>query len=254
MIEYLYHLVAFLLTWFNYSQHGRVITRQYGVGWNCLSIPKPQRLQRWSLRSLTNNGCIYLCIMGSNLDYISKRGPLASCIRLNYMILNLTIYDICYIIIYLPNQHYVFWNGFISMFDFGDAAIFFKIIDEILWYITAYWSFKLGALPKLGTYYVRTCWFVSANIRNRTKDFIRNNEGHQPYCEKARQIVWQAHFLFIKVYLENTTVNCYLIPVWSTPLLSVIIVVRNYNKFHANKQEENLAYVYDSKHWIDRVT
>ena len=51
------------------------------VGWNYLSIPKLQRLHRWSLGMdklclpTFYNGCVYLSTVGLKLNHGSKRGP-----------------------------------------------------------------------------------------------------------------------------------------------------------------------------------
>ena len=51
------------------------------MGWNYLSIPKLQRLHRWSLgmdkqfHPTFCNGCNYLSMLGLKLNYDSKRGP-----------------------------------------------------------------------------------------------------------------------------------------------------------------------------------
>ena len=53
---------------------------QYSVGWNYLSIPKLQRLHRWSLRidkyiyPTLFNGCNYLSMLVLKLIHLSKRG------------------------------------------------------------------------------------------------------------------------------------------------------------------------------------
>ena len=50
------------------------------MGWNYLSIPKLQRLHRWSLgmdrqfHSTLYNGCYYLSMLGLKLNHVSKRG------------------------------------------------------------------------------------------------------------------------------------------------------------------------------------
>ena len=51
------------------------------MGWNYLSIPKLQRLHRWSLgmdksfHPMHYNGCNYLSMLGLKLNHVSKRGP-----------------------------------------------------------------------------------------------------------------------------------------------------------------------------------
>ena len=51
------------------------------MGWNYLSIPKLQRLHRWSLEMDKQfhpthyNGCNYLSMLGLKLNHVSKRGP-----------------------------------------------------------------------------------------------------------------------------------------------------------------------------------
>ena len=50
------------------------------MGWNYLSIPKLQRLHRWSLgmdklfHPIHYNGCNYLSMLGLKLNHVSKRG------------------------------------------------------------------------------------------------------------------------------------------------------------------------------------
>ena len=50
------------------------------MGWNYLSIPKLQRLHRWSLgmdkyfHPTHYNGCDYLSMLGLKLNHVSKRG------------------------------------------------------------------------------------------------------------------------------------------------------------------------------------
>ena len=50
------------------------------MGWNYLSIPKLQRLHRWSLgmdkqfHPIFYNGCNYLSMLGLKLNHVSKRG------------------------------------------------------------------------------------------------------------------------------------------------------------------------------------
>ena len=50
------------------------------MGWNYLSIPKLQRLHRWSLgmdkyfHPTHYNGCNYLSMLGLKLNHVSKRG------------------------------------------------------------------------------------------------------------------------------------------------------------------------------------
>ena len=56
------------------------------MGWNYLSIPKLQRLHRWSLgmdkyfHLTLYRACDYLCMLGLKLNHVSKRGHcLSSC-------------------------------------------------------------------------------------------------------------------------------------------------------------------------------
>ena len=57
------------------------------MGWNYLSIPKLQRLHRWSLgmdkwfHSTLYNGCNYLSMLGLKLNHVSKRGPWWLCVK-----------------------------------------------------------------------------------------------------------------------------------------------------------------------------
>ena len=50
------------------------------MGWNYLSIPKLQRLNRWSLGMdklfppMLDNGCNYLSMLGLKLNHVSKKG------------------------------------------------------------------------------------------------------------------------------------------------------------------------------------
>ena len=60
------------------------------MGWNNLSIPKLQRLHRWSLgidklfHPIHYYGCKYLSMLGLNLSHISKRGPRLNIIGPDY--------------------------------------------------------------------------------------------------------------------------------------------------------------------------
>ena len=72
--------------------------------WNYLSIPKLQRLHRWSLgmdkwfHPILYNGCNYLSMLGLKLNHVSKRGYWCLMLQLNYKItqsqLNIAIYMI----------------------------------------------------------------------------------------------------------------------------------------------------------------
>ena len=58
------------------------------MGWNYLSIPKLQRLHRWSLgmdkyfHPMHHNGCNYLSMLGLKLNHVSKRGHRSPTTRL----------------------------------------------------------------------------------------------------------------------------------------------------------------------------
>ena len=68
-----------LLTWISLIQ-GWISHQQY-VRWNYLSIPKLQRLHRWSLEidkfflPTLNRGCNYLSLLGFKLNNVRKQGP-----------------------------------------------------------------------------------------------------------------------------------------------------------------------------------
>ena len=70
-----------LLTWFNFHPSmDKLLHTQKSLGWNCLFIPKLQRLHRWCFgmdewfHPTLYNECNYLWMLGLKLIRVSKRG------------------------------------------------------------------------------------------------------------------------------------------------------------------------------------